>query len=130
MRRGSLFNARRDSGDGRLVACGGWSKRCAVYGGDRNRAGEDAELDPATDAARVRAFFVHPDWERRGLGRALLLASEDAIRAAGFAKVELVATLAGEPLYAAHGYIVTERYNAPLPEGLTLPVVRMSKTLD
>lgn len=116
--------------DGAIVACGGWSKRRAVYGGDRDRAGEDAELDPAHDAARVRAFFVHPSWERRGLGRALLGASETAIRAAGFARIELVATLAGEPLYAAHGYSVAERYDAPLPGGLTLPVVRMTKTLS
>jgi predicted N-acetyltransferase YhbS len=116
--------------DGTPVACGGWSKRQAVYGGDRERAGNDAELNPATDAARVRAFFIHPDWERRGLGRRLLLASEDAIRRAGFRRIELVATLAGEPLYAAHGYAVVERYNAPMPGGLTLAVVRMAKSLD
>jgi len=76
-----------------IVACGGWSKRLAVYGGDRERAGEDAELNPAQDAARVRAFFVHPQWERRGIGRQLLLTSEAAILAAGFTRVELVATL-------------------------------------
>jgi GNAT superfamily N-acetyltransferase len=117
-------------GNGAIVACGGWSRRRAVYGGDHDRAGEDAELDPARDAARVRAFFVHPDWERRGLGRSLLLASEEAIRAAGFGKIELVATLAGEPLYAAHGYIVTARHDAPMPGGLSLPVVRMTRTLN
>ena len=113
--------------DGAVVACGGWSKRQAVYGGDRERAGEDAELDPARDAARVRAFFVRPDWERRGLGRMLLEASEAAIRAAHFTRIELVATLGGEPLYAAHGYAVAERYDAPMPGGLTLPAVRMTK---
>ena len=112
-----------------IIACGGWSKRRAVYGGDRHRAGDDAELDPAHDAARVRAFFVHPGWERRGLGRALLAASESAIRAAGFTRIELVATLAGEPLYAAHGYTATERSDAPMPGGLTLPVVRMTRIL-
>ena len=113
-----------------FVACGGWSRRRAVYGGDRERAGEDEELNPQADAARVRAFFVHPAWERRGLGRRLLLESEAAIRAAGFNRIELVATLAGEPLYAAHGYSVAERYEAPMPGGLTLAVVRMTKPLS
>jgi N-acetylglutamate synthase-like GNAT family acetyltransferase len=112
-----------------LVGCGGWSKRSAVYGGDRDRPGEEAELNPAIDAARVRAFFVHPQWERRGLGRSLLEASESAIRAAGFTRVELAATLAGEGLYAKFGYVVAERYDAPMPGGLTLAVVRMRKTL-
>jgi GNAT superfamily N-acetyltransferase len=114
---------------GEIIACGGWSKRLAVYGGDRERAGSDAELNPETDAARVRAFFVHPALERRGIGRALLEASESAIRAAGFTRVELAATLAGEPLYACHGYAVAERYDAPMPGGLTIAVVRMTKTL-
>jgi GNAT superfamily N-acetyltransferase len=114
---------------GALIACGGWSMRRAIYGGDRDRAGEDAKLDPAHDPARVRAFFVHPDWERRGLGRWLLLASEEAVRAAGFGAIELVATLAGEPFYVAHGCTAAERYDAPMPGGLTLPVVRMTKKL-
>ncbi len=113
-----------------FIACGGWSRRRAVYGGDRERAGEDGELNPQTDAARVRAFFVHPAWERRGIGRRLLLESEAAIREAGFNRIELVATLAGEPLYAAHGYSVAERYEAPMPGGLTLAVVRMTKSLS
>jgi N-acetylglutamate synthase-like GNAT family acetyltransferase len=112
-----------------IVGCGGWSKRRAVYGGDRGREGEDAELDPFCDAARVRAFFVHPQWERRGIGRRLLAASEQAIRAAGFTRIELCATLAGEPLYATSGYRVTERYDAPMPGGLTIAVVRMAKEL-
>lgn len=115
--------------EGKLVACGGWSKRLAVYGGDRDRPGEDAELNPASDAARVRAFFVHPQWERRGIGRALLEASESAIRAAGFTRVELVATLAGEGLYAKFGYSVTERYDAPMPGGATISAVRMARQL-
>ena len=114
---------------GEIIACGGWSKRLAVYGGDRERTGADVELNPQTDAARVRAFFVHPAWERHGIGRALLEASESAIRAAGFMRVELAATLAGEALYARHGYAVAERYDAPMPGGLTIAVVRMTKTL-
>jgi N-acetylglutamate synthase-like GNAT family acetyltransferase len=112
-----------------IVGCGGWSKRRAVYGGDREREGDDAELDPACDAARVRAFFVHPQWERRGIGRRLLLASEQAIQAAGFKQLQLCATLAGEPLYAAFGYQVTERYDAPMPGGLSIAVVGMKKAL-
>jgi N-acetylglutamate synthase-like GNAT family acetyltransferase len=115
--------------DGTIVACGGWSRRRAVYGGDRDRPGEDVELSPASEAARVRAFFVHPQWERRGIGRLLLHESERAVRAAGFKRIELVATLAGEPLYAAHGYLVTERGEAPLPGGLSIQTVRMIKRL-
>ena len=114
---------------GEIIACGGWSKRLAVYGGDRDRAGADAELNPAVDAARVRAFFVHPNWERRGIGQALLEASEAAIRKASFKRIELAATLAGEALYAHHGYAVAERYDAPMPGGMTIAVVRMTKSL-
>jgi protein tyrosine phosphatase (PTP) superfamily phosphohydrolase (DUF442 family)/GNAT superfamily N-acetyltransferase len=114
---------------GRIIACGGWSKRKAVCGGDRGRTGEDELIDPARDAARIRAFFVHPDFARRGIGRAILLACDQAILANGFDRAELVATLAGEPLYAASGYEVVERYDYPMSGGLTLPVVRMGKRL-
>lgn len=116
--------------DGAIVGCGGWSRRRAMYGGDRARAGEDAPLDPERDPARIRAFFVHPQWARRGIGRALLQACEAAIRTAGFVRAELVATLSGEPLYVSAGYEVIERYGAPLKDGLSLPVVRMGKTLS
>lgn len=115
---------------GRLIACGGWSRRRAVFGGDRARAGEDEPLDPARDPARIRAFFVDPAWARRGLGRALLGGCEAAIVAAGFRRAVLVATLAGEPLYAAGGYSVEERCKVPLAGGLTLPLVRMVKDLS
>ena len=77
----------------------------------------------------MRAFFVRPDWERRGIGRELLAACEAAIRAAGFTRIELVATLAGEPFYAAFGYRVVERYEAPLAGGQKLAVIRMTKSL-
>lgn len=113
----------------RIVGCGGWSRRRALYGGDRDRTGEDALIDSATEPARIRAFFVHPDYARRGIGRALLSACESAITAAGFTRAEMVATLPGEPLYAAAGYEVIERYEAPMPGGLTLPVIRMGRTL-
>lgn len=110
-----------------IIGCGGWSRRKAMYGGDRGRAGEDALLDPDKDAARVRAFFIHPAWARRGIGRRILAECEAAILAAGFTRTELVATLTGEPLYAAVGYKVVERFDAPLPNGLGLPTVRMCK---
>ncbi len=112
---------------GQIVGCGGWSRRKAVFGGDRERAGEDGRLDPACDPARIRAFFVHPGWARRGIGRAILAACEEALVRAGFRQAVMVATLAGEPLYAVLGYAVEERYEVPLKDGLVLPVVRMGK---
>ena len=116
---------------GEIVGCGGWSQRRALFGGDSGRGHEEAaRLDPKMDPARVRAFFVHPKWARRGIGRRILRASEDAIEQAGFATIDLVATLAGEPLYAAGGYAVVERYEVPMRDGLKLPVVRMSKAVS
>lgn len=115
---------------GRIVGCGGWSRRRAVFGGDRGRFAGDAALDPAHDPSRIRAFFVHPDWARRGIGRRILTACESALSAAGFREAVLVATLAGEPLYAAFGHAVAERYEVLLSGGLTLPVVRMVKALQ
>ena len=115
---------------GQIVGCGGWSKRKTLYGGDRDRPGEDAELNPRIDPARIRAFFVHPDWARRGIGRSILLCCEAAALAAGFRNAELVATLTGEALYAQFGYTVVERYEAPMTNGLSLPVVRMVKRLE
>ena len=105
-------------------------RRRAIFGGDRERVGEDAVLDPAHDPARIRAFFVHPEWARRGIGQLFLTQCEEAIRAAGFRRAVLVATLVGEHLYAAFGYSVVERYEVPLSNGLTLPVVRMAKRWD
>jgi N-acetylglutamate synthase-like GNAT family acetyltransferase len=116
--------------DGRIVGCGGWSKRKTMYGGDQAKSeyGNDNQLDPYSDAARIRAFFVHPQFARQGIGRVLMAASEAAARQAGFTKLELVATLTGEPLYAAAGFEVRERYDAALPDGSMFPVVRMGKT--
>ncbi len=114
---------------GVIIGCGGWSRRKSLFGADTARAAEDAMLDPATDPARIRAFFIHPDWARRGIGRAILTACESAIIAAGFPQAELVATLAGEPLYLVCGYSEAERYEIPMSGGLTLPVVRMTKRL-
>lgn len=115
--------------ENQIVGCGGWSKRKAMFGGDRGRLGEDALLDPKHDPARIRAFFVHPNFTRRGIGRSILAACETAIQQAGFHTAELVATLAGEPLYTAFGYSVAERYEVPMSKGLALPVVRMNKLI-
>jgi N-acetylglutamate synthase-like GNAT family acetyltransferase len=114
---------------GVITGCGGWSRRKSLFGADTSRAAEDAMLVPATDPARIRAFFIHPDWARRGIGRAILTACEAAIIAAGFPQAELVSTLAGVPLYLTCGYSETERYEIPMSGGLTLPVVRMTKRL-
>src|SRR3954470_3451281 len=113
----------------RLIGCGGWSKRKSLFGGDHHRPTEDGELDPKKDAARVRAFFVHPDWARRGIGRSILETCEAAIARSGFSRIELVATLTGEPLYASVGYVAVERFDVPLSNGVALPVVRMRKTV-
>jgi N-acetylglutamate synthase-like GNAT family acetyltransferase len=113
--------------DGQIVGCGGWSRRDSLFGGDSGRSGEDALLKPECDSARIRAFFVHPEWARRGIGRGILAACESAIQAAGFHSAELVATLAGELFYAAFDYSVGERYEIPMSTDLTLPVVRMTK---
>lgn len=110
-----------------IIACGGWSRRRTLFGGDRYKAAADPCLDPAIDAARIRAFFVHPDHVRRGLGRRLLAACTDAARAAGFTRLELVATLPGEPLYAQAGFEVVERLALHLADGVDVPVVRMQR---
>lgn len=112
-----------------IIACGGWSKRESLFGSDTQRAREDALLDPSRDPARLRAFFVHPDYARHGLGRAILFACENAIRAARFQSIELVATLPGVPFYRAFDYETGERYEVPLANGLSLPVVQMTKIL-
>jgi len=116
--------------DRQIAGCGGWSKRRSLFGGDHGRVEPDAELDPEHDPARIRAFFVHPARARQGIGRCLLIACERAIREARFHTIDLVATLAGEPLYAAFGYAAVQRYEVPMTGGLSLPVVRMTKRLQ
>jgi GNAT superfamily N-acetyltransferase len=112
-----------------IVGCGGWSRRKSLYGSDSARLKEDPPLDPSVDPARVRAFFVHPAWARRGIGRSIMVACENAILAAGFRSVEISATLAGEPLYASFGYETVEHYDIPMTGGLKLPVVKMIKNI-
>jgi GNAT superfamily N-acetyltransferase len=112
-----------------IAGCGGWSKRKTLFGSDHGPGREDALLDPLCDNARIRAFFVHPDWARRGLGTKILEACESAAMNAGFKGFELGATLTGEPLFRARGYTAIDRIEVPLQNGLSLPVVRMSKLL-
>jgi GNAT superfamily N-acetyltransferase len=112
---------------GRIVGCGGWSRRRSLHGSDRGRVGEDLPLDPEVDAARIRAFFVHPQWARRGIGRSILERCEAELQRFGFRRAEIVATLAGEPLYGAYGYRIDERIDLPLENGLVIEAVRMSK---
>ncbi len=114
---------------GQVVGCGGWSRRRTLYGGDQHKTVADPLLDPARDAARIRAFFVHPAWARRGIGRTIMAVCEAAAYQAGFRRLELAATLPGEPLYAALGYAAGERVAAPLPDGQVLPIVLMHKQL-
>ncbi|HEX3437488.1 MAG TPA: GNAT family N-acetyltransferase [Pseudacidobacterium sp.] len=110
-----------------IVACGGWSKRKTLYGGDQYAAREDSLLDATRDAAKIRAFFVHPQWARRGIGGLLLEACENAARAAGFTRLEMGATLSGVAFYSAKGYAVVENQEVPLGNDETLPIVKMTK---
>ncbi len=113
----------------RIVACGGWSRRKTLFGSDHAPQKDDAWLDPAVDSARIRAFFVHPSWARRGIGSRLMRACEEAAVAEGFSTLELAATLTGEPLYRAHGFQAVGRFDVPLPNGASMPIVRMTKAV-
>jgi GNAT superfamily N-acetyltransferase len=115
--------------DDDIAGCGGWSRRATLYGGDHS-AGRDARLlDPATELARVRAMYTHPAFVRRGVGRAVLAACEAAAADAGFTRVELMATLAGQPLYLAAGYVPIEAIEDS-NGGVPVPLVRMGKALQ
>lgn len=112
-----------------IVGCGGWSKRNTLYGGDQHKDVEDPLLDPEHDAARIRAFFVHPDYSRRGIGRLMMAVCENAAQSNGFKSFQLGATLPGVPLYEAMGYRPIENINQPMPNGEVLPIVKMHKAL-
>ena len=113
--------------DGKIVGCGGWSHRKTLFGGDARVDREPGELDPRTDAAKIRAFFVDPDYARRGIGRAILDQCERAARAAGFSRFEMMATLPGVKLYRVCGYVALESVSYPVGEGVAIPFVRMGK---
>lgn len=110
-----------------IAGCGGWSKRKTLFGGDRWTNREDALLDPARDAAKIRAFFVHPRWARRGVGTRLLAACEEAASSAGFTRYEMGATLTGAKLFRTKGYLPVEKVEVRLKNGLTMSIIHMEK---
>lgn len=116
-----------EAGD-RIAGCGGWSRRATLYGGDHTPGRDAALLDPARDAARVRAMYTHPDFARRGVGRRILDLCEAAARAEGFRRVELMATLSGRALYSQCGYVDIEAIEDDRG-GAPVPLVRMGKPL-
>lgn len=114
--------------DGKLAGCGGWSRRATLYGGDASPGRNTALLDPEREPGRVRAMYTHPDFTRRGVGRLILSLCEDAARKEGFRRLELMATMAGRPLYSACGYLPIEELTDDRG-GAPVPLTRMSKTL-
>lgn len=115
--------------DGGIAAAGGWSRRATLYGGDQHKSHADALLDPATEPARIRAFFVAPQWARRGLARRLYQRCEAAALADGFRRFALGATLPGVPLYESLGFQAVARDDATMRFGITLPIVRMERAI-
>ncbi len=115
--------------DGEIVACGGWSRRDKLFTGSGPGASDDRLLDPATEPARVRAMFVRSDRTRRGLGRRILQACETDAAAAGFASLSLMATLPGEQLYRAYGFLEVARVVLTMPDGVTLDAVEMHRPI-
>lgn len=114
---------------GAIAGCGGWSRRATLYGGDHSTSLRDpALLDPARDAAKIRAMYTHPDFARQGIGRLVLTGCEQAAAEAGFSAAELMATLSGRPLYAACGYEPVET-TAAMVDGVEVPLIRMRKGL-
>jgi GNAT superfamily N-acetyltransferase len=126
---GTYFAVDDEPADGTrtLVACGGWSRRKTLFGADRRPGRDESLLDPKIDAAKIRAFFVHPAWARQGIGSRILELCEQAARAEGFTRFEMGATLTGVPLYRRWGYRELERIELPLANGESLPIVRMAK---
>ena len=116
--------------DGRIVGAGGWSKRTTLFGGDRAKSNHpDSLLNPAEEPARIRAFYIHPEWSRRGIGSMILDACEQAARESGFKSLELASTLPGVSFYRSRGYEKGESIEIPMETGEVLITYRMSKTL-
>jgi GNAT superfamily N-acetyltransferase len=112
-----------------LVACGGWSHRRTLFGGDKRAQRDAGELDPRIDPAKIRAFFIHPDYARRGIGTQLLERCEAEAKTRGFSRVELMSTLPGIRLYAARGYSGTERVHYEVAPGVSIEFLPMSKEI-
>jgi GNAT superfamily N-acetyltransferase len=116
--------------DTRIVACGGWSKRSTPYGGDQHKVAADRLLDPATESAKIRAFFVDPGMERKGLGSMLMQHCAEHALTAGFTSLELTATMPGVPLYQAHGFVPVHDLHLSLAGGqVAVPLTLMRKTI-
>jgi GNAT superfamily N-acetyltransferase len=115
--------------DGELIGCGGWSKRRTLFGGDQYEARDAGELEPKIDAAKIRAFFIHPAHARKGIARAILARCEDEARAAGFQSLELMSTLPGIKLYEACGYRGSDRVELDVGDGVTIGLAPMRKDL-
>ena len=115
--------------EGHVAGCGGWSRRATLYGGDHTPGRDPELLDPERDAARVRAMYTHPDFARRGVGRLILTLCEDAARAEGFRRLELMGTLSGRPLYESYGFTPIEEI-LDARGGAPVPLVRMGKAMD
>jgi GNAT superfamily N-acetyltransferase len=115
--------------EGRIVASGGWSARATLFGGDHTQGRDAAKVDPTTEPARMRAMYTHPDYTRRGIGRFILAESEKEAAGRGFRRATLVATMAGLPLYRACAYREVEYFREPTPSGVSVPLVRMEKSL-
>ncbi len=112
-----------------IVGCGGWSRRATRFGGDHTPGRDSRLLDPATESARVRAMYTHPDFARLGIGRLVLSLCDAEALKEGFSSLELTATVAGEPLYSAYGFTVIERIEVPTSKGIFVPCARMTKNL-
>jgi GNAT superfamily N-acetyltransferase len=126
---GTYFVAESDAG--KIAGCGGWSKRKTLYGASNYEKGRDSQLlDPGSDAAKIRAFFIHPDFARQGIGSAILDACESEAKEAGFITAEMMATLPGVPLYSARGYFGDESVQIPVGEGVNIECIRMRKELE
>ncbi|HEY2859740.1 MAG TPA: GNAT family N-acetyltransferase [Terracidiphilus sp.] len=123
----TYFVAESIDSPGRFAGCGGWSRRKTLFGADRGPNREPDLLNPNSDAAKVRAIFVHPDFARLGLGSLILAAVEQAAHDAGFRHFEMGSTLTGVPLYRLKGYVEVERIAVPLSNGESLPIVKMVK---
>ena len=115
--------------DGELAGCGGWSRRATLYGGNQTPGRDAALLDPTKDAARVRAMYTHPSFVRRGIGQLILQLDEQAAANEGFTRLELMATLSGQPLYRSYGFLPVEEVLDDRG-GAPVPFVRMAKPVE
>lgn len=124
---GTYFVAQRDE---EMIGCGGWSKRKTLFGGDQYESRDSGTLDPKTEPAKIRAFFIHPQWSRKGIAKAILLRCESEARADGFSALELMSTLPGVKLYEACGYKRFGRVELEMKDNVKLSLVPMRKEFE